>query len=108
VTTAGPSAALTPQRATAPFLVAFCLPMFGLAFAGFSVAAPHQRKRQLASLLLPFFLFAGVLVQAACGGNSNNNDNSRTHGTPAGNYTITVTGTSGSTQHSTTTTLTVQ
>jgi hypothetical protein len=105
ITTTGGSAARTPPRTTMRFLYALCLPMLGLAFAGFGFTGPHQRKGSLANATLCFFLFGGILLQAACGGN---NSNSGTHGTPAGNYTITVTGTSGSTQHSTTTTLTVQ
>jgi hypothetical protein len=45
-------------------------------------------------------ILAGLIFQAACGGGSS--------GSKSVNYAITITGTSGSTQHSTTTTLTVQ
>ena len=105
LTTTGGSAALTPTRITKPFLYALCLPMLGLAFAGFGFAKPLQQNRSLANAVLCFWLFTAMLFQAACGGN---NSNSGMHGTPAGTYTITVTGTAGSTQRSTTTTLTVQ
>jgi hypothetical protein len=105
LTTTGGSAALTPTRITRPFLYAFCLPMLGLAFAGFGFAKPLQRNRGLAKAVLCFSLLTAVLFQAACGGN---NRNRGMHGTPAGTYTITVTGSAGSTQRSTTTTLTVQ
>lgn len=105
LTTTGGSAALSPRRITRPFLYAFCLPMLGLAFAGFGFARPLQRNRSLANAVLCFSLFTAMLFQAACGGNSNN---SGMQGTPAGTYAITVTGTAGSIQRSTTTTLTVQ
>jgi hypothetical protein len=51
----------------------------------------------------------GLIVQVACGGGaSSSSGGGASGGTPAGNYAITITGTLGSTQHSTTTTLTVQ
>lgn len=107
VTTTGRSAALTPPRSgSTRFLYAFCLPVLGLGFAGFVFQIPHRLKGKPAHSVLFLLLFAGVLMQVACGGNSTGN--SGPHGTPAGTYTITLTGTSGSTQHSTSVTLTVQ
>jgi hypothetical protein len=50
-------------------------------------------------LFLGCFLFAGLIFQIACGGGSSHSSTS---------YTVTVNGTAGSTQHSTTVTLTVQ
>jgi hypothetical protein len=103
-TTGGPEARIL-TRITRPFLYALYLPMLGLVFAGFRFSKPLQRNRSLAKAVLCFSLFTAVLFEAACGGN---NTNSGAHGTPAGTYTITVTGTAGSTQSSTIMTLTVQ
>jgi hypothetical protein len=105
LTTTGASPALTLTGITRPFLYAFCLPMLGLAFAEFGFAKPFRRDRSLSNAVLCFSLFTAMLFQAACGGN---NSNSGMHSTPAGTYRITVTGTAGSTQRSTATTLTVQ
>jgi subtilase family serine protease len=76
-------------------------------FAGiFFLGAPSGRRRMAGlGLMLLVFLAAGV----GCGGGSSSSGNTQTGGTPAGSYTITVTGTSGSmTPHTAAVTLTVQ
>jgi FG-GAP-like repeat len=73
-------------------------PIAGFAFLGTGVG--FWRKRRLLVVLIGAALFVGVITQLACGGGSS--------GPKSTAYTITVTGTSGSTQHSTTVTLTVQ
>jgi hypothetical protein len=76
------------------------LPIVGFAFMGVGFGSRLSIKRKLTVCLLGGILFSGLILQAACGGGSS--------GPRSQAYTITVTGTSGSTQHSTTTTLTVQ
>jgi uncharacterized repeat protein (TIGR03803 family) len=68
-----------------------------------------KRKRRGAVLLLGCVLLAGLTFQTACGGGSTITDGGSPV-TPAGTYTVTITGTdtSRSLQHSTTTTVTVQ
>jgi hypothetical protein len=63
------------------------------------MAAPKRRK--LLNCCLAFLLVGGCLLQAACGSGGKS-------GTPAGTYTVTVTGGAGSTQHAATLTVTVQ
>jgi hypothetical protein len=67
------------------------------------VAAPKGRK--LLSYCLLFLLVSGCLLQVACGTGSNSGGGG---GTPAGSYTITITGVAASTQHTAPLTLTVQ
>jgi hypothetical protein len=64
-----------------------------------AMAAPKRRK--LLSCCLAFLLVGGCLLQAACGGGGK-------VGTPAGTYTVTITGGAGSTQHAAILTVTVQ
>jgi hypothetical protein len=70
---------------------------------GTGMAAP--KRRRLLSCFLVFLLVSGCLLQVACGTGSNSGGGG---GTPAGSYTITITGVAASTQHTAPLTLTVQ
>jgi hypothetical protein len=104
ITTAAHTASLgTPplrRRSVPLYAVWLVLPAILL-----GTASPKRRK--LLSCCLVFLVVGGCLLQAACGAGSNSGSTG-TGGTPAGSYTIMITGAAGSTQHTTTVTLTVQ
>ena len=84
-------------------LYATWLPVGGLSLLGLGLGAGCQRRRWLAGVLLG--LIAGVLLlQVACGSSSST---TTTGGTPAGNYPITITGSSGTISHNATVQLVV-
>jgi hypothetical protein len=74
------------------------LPVAAFGFMGTGLGCGFSRRRRY--LFFVGCVLAGLIFEAACGGGSS--------GPKSVNYAITVTGTSGSTQHSTTATLTVQ
>ena len=76
------------------------LPVGGLALIAAGLGCGNSKRRKRPVLIMGCALFAALIFQAACGGGSS--------GPKFVNYAITITGTSGSTQHSTTTTLAVQ
>ena len=75
------------------------LPIVGFAFMGVGFGCRLSIKRKLTVCLLGGILFSALILQGACGGSS---------GPRSQIYTITVTGASGSTQHSTTVPITVR
>jgi len=86
-------------------LYATWLPVAGLSLVGLGIGAGFKRRRWLAGMLLG--LLAGLIIlQAACG--SSSSTPAPTGGTPAGTYTITITGSSGSASHNTRVTLIVK
>jgi hypothetical protein len=75
------------------------LPVAGFAFMGISLSCTRARKGKRNFLAIAPVV-AGLILLAGCGGGSS--------GPPPVNYAITITAMSGSTQHSTVVTLTVQ
>jgi hypothetical protein len=100
ISTGAPTASLAPASLHACPLHFLWLPVAGFALMGAGFGSSRSTRRRLTIFLLGGILFGGLSFQAACGGASGGS------GTTA--YTIMATGTSGSTQHSTTTTLRVQ
>ena len=74
------------------------LPVGGLSLLGMGVGASKKRRRWLALGLLGL-LAAILLLQPGCGSSS---QATTSGGTPAGTYTITITGTNGTVSHNTT------
>jgi len=77
------------------------LPIAGFALIGVGASSRRASTRKLTACALGFLLFGGLIFQPACTRTITKVQQSQT-------YTITVTGTSGSSQHSTTMTLVVQ
>jgi uncharacterized membrane protein len=94
-TTAPTTAASGPAllRRWAP-VYALWLPIPGMAMIGLALGG--ARRRRCFVMLGLLTLLAALSMLAACGGGNNNNTGTTTPGTPAGAYTVTVTGTSGS------------
>ena len=86
-------------------LYATWLPVSGLALLGLGIGGRVSRKRKLFGGLLVAAVLVMVGLQASCG---SSRQTSVTNGTPAGTYTLTVTGTTGTVSHATSFTLVVQ
>ncbi len=76
------------------------LPIAGFAFIGTGVGMGLSNRRCILAALIRVTLFFGLVSQLACGGGSG--------GSRSATYIVSITGTSGTAQHSTTTTLRVQ
>lgn len=89
---------------------ALCLPLIGLVATAVGISSKQESsKGQLTAAALTCMLFTGLVFQIGCG-SSNSAGGSGSKGTPAGTYTISVTGTysTGPLVHTTPTMLTVQ
>lgn len=82
------------------------LPIGGVALIGSTFGS---RKKKLLGILAVCLMLSGLFFLAACGGSSGNGGGGGGGGgTPAGTYTITVTGSAGSSAITTNITLVVQ
>lgn len=87
-TTIGPSAAMFRHSTSA--LYAVWLPVPGLALIGLGLG--NSRRKKFLGALLLWMVLATVVVLPACGGGGSIGGGGGNSGTPAGTYTITITG----------------
>ena len=109
VTTTGPSAALTlpPGAMRLHPLYSAWIGLPAVALMGFGSLRLRSMRRRLAFLLLCLVLSGSVAIQVGCG--SGNASNVSTNGrTPAGTYTVSITAVSGSIEHDSSVSVTVQ
>jgi hypothetical protein len=112
VTTTGSSAALTLPPGDVPshplYLAWIGVP--AVALMGLGSLRLRSMRRGLAFLLLCFALCASVAIQVACSssGSGNGGGGSGSGATPAGSYTVNITAVSGSIQHTSSVSVTVQ
>jgi hypothetical protein len=112
VSTTGASAAMSRPS---EFFYAMWLPIAGMALVGVGFSSARTRRKKLLGFLMIGMVMTALFLMPACGGGSSSGGGGGGGGgcagcTPAGNYTVTITGTgtdAGTTTHSTTVTLTV-
>jgi hypothetical protein len=104
VGTTGPVAALENNGAFTKLVFALLMP--GLFVCGAGMGKSNRRKLLTVGFIC--LVLTGCMLQTACVGASSGNKTTTTPGTPAGTYTVTVTGSSGAIQQTTAVSLTVQ
>jgi len=109
VSTTGPSTSqAVPAQRAAGTILAFSLIVPAMLLGGAGLNKQHRRK--LLGFCFIFLVLSGCLFQAACGSSGSSSTTpppTTTPGTPAGSYTVTVTGSASGTQHALPLTLTV-
>ena len=83
------------RRTPSGISYAMLLPICGITLLGAGLGSAGSPRRNLFGFLILGMILCGMLLMPACGGSSGTKTGNP--GTPAGTYTITVTGTSGST-----------
>jgi hypothetical protein len=83
------------DRPSSGIFYAVLLPIGGIALLGAGFGSARSRRRKLFGFLMLGLVLCGLLLMPACSSSSSGGGGGNA-GTPAGAYTITVTGTSGS------------
>ncbi|MGA8619509.1 MAG: SBBP repeat-containing protein [Candidatus Sulfotelmatobacter sp.] len=97
----------SPNSHSSIVFYAMFLPISGLSLIGVSFSSIRSRHKKLFALLMIATVMAALLLLPACGGSSKSTGGG-SGGTPAGAYTVTVTGTAtGATQTGTSPALTL-
>jgi hypothetical protein len=104
VRTNGPVAALKKESGFTKLALALLMP--GLFVCGAGMGKSNRRRLLTAGFI--FIVLTGCMLQTACVGTSSSGNSTTTPGTPAGTYTVTVTGSAGGMQQTTSVSLTVQ
>jgi hypothetical protein len=91
-TTPASSAMAHPLFQHSGILYAMFLPIGGMAFLGAGFSG-KSRKNRLLGFFLVCLVLSGLMFLGACGNSSHGGSSTGGGGTPAGSYTITVTGT---------------
>lgn len=86
-TVAPTTASIRPMK----MFYALMFPFLGLSLVGAGLGSRSSRRKRLLGMLLLWMILASLVVVPACGGNGNNGGGG-SQGTPAGTYTVTITG----------------
>jgi hypothetical protein len=111
VLTITPAASASAQLSS-PFghnsrvMLVFALLIPGMLFG--TVGIVKQDRSKLLTWVLAFAVLGACLLQGACGSSGSAKNTATDGGTPAGLYTVTVTGSANGTQHTTTASITVK
>jgi hypothetical protein len=90
ITTTGASSALLAPR---KLFYAMWLPIAGMSLVGMSFGSTRSRRKKAMGFLLMGMVMAALFLMPACGGSSGGGGGGGGGGTPAGSYTVTITGT---------------